>query len=323
MLILECHIEISGTKIVKFDYVTEIAVKTSIKSFTGTAKITVPRKLRFEGKSLLDYINTGDSVKISMGYKKHTIQTVFEGYIKNVSSTTPIVIECEDEAYKLKLKRVDNEYTDNFSLNYFAKKYCGEYSSVMSDLQLGVMRIWNKSIAEVFEYLASKYPVHFFFREGKLYGESYDDILTPQSTITLTYGSNIISDTLQYLEGDKVKVAVKAKVMTSGNKMLEYITPSEAKSGGYDVTTLYYPSAKSVSDLKALAEKQLAGLRVNSMKGSITTFGIPFVRPGDTVALSDKVNVERDGKKFRIDAIEYKFGKGGYRQTIYPGKEIQ
>ena len=27
MLVLECHIEISGTKIVKFDYVTEIAVK--------------------------------------------------------------------------------------------------------------------------------------------------------------------------------------------------------------------------------------------------------------------------------------------------------
>ena len=174
MLVLECHIEISGTKIVKFDYVTEIEVKTSIKSFTGTAKITVLRKLRFEGKSLLDYINIGDSVKISMGYKKHILQTVFEGYVKSISNTAPIVIECEDEAYKL--KRVDNEYTDSFTLNNFAKKYCSGYTSVMSDMQLGVMRIWNKSFAEVFEYLTSKYPVNFFFREGKLYGESYDDI---------------------------------------------------------------------------------------------------------------------------------------------------
>ena len=139
----------------------------------------------------------------------------------------------------------------------------------------------------------------------------------------MTYGSNIISDTLKYVEGDKVKIAVKAKVMTSENKLFEYITPSEAKSRGYDVKTFYYPSAKSESDLRTLAEKQLEGLKVNSMNGSIVTFGIPFVRSGDTVAFSDKVNVERDGKKFRIDAIEYKFGKGGYRQTIYPGKEIQ
>ena len=213
MLVLQCQIEISCTKVVKFNYVTSIEVKKSIKSFTGTATVTVPRKLKFEDKNLLDYIKAGDKITIGLGYKKHTLQTVFKGYIKSIKNAAPIVIECEDEAYKLKQVILENIYFDNFTINDFVKQYCSQYNCKMSEWSVGKMRVNGKmSVAGVFGYLSEKFPLQFFFREDTLYGEKFGEILTDSKVITLTRGSNIIGDDLKYIIGDDVKVAVTAKV---------------------------------------------------------------------------------------------------------------
>ena len=58
------------------------------------------------------------------------------------------------------------------------------------------------------------------------------------------------------------------------------------------------------------------------MEGTLTLFGIPFVRKGDVVRLTDKDRPERDGKRFRVDAVTYGFGTGGYRQEVTLGKRI-
>ncbi|MDR2292777.1 MAG: hypothetical protein LBE11_04800 [Prevotellaceae bacterium] len=52
MLNLICYIEIIGkdNKRISFDYVSSVEITTSIKDFTDTAKIVVPRKMQWRGK---------------------------------------------------------------------------------------------------------------------------------------------------------------------------------------------------------------------------------------------------------------------------------
>lgn len=102
MLVLKCNIQITGAKIIKFDYVSQVEVATSMKTITDTAKLTVPRNLKFHDSNLLDYIKRGDKITIDLGYEDSDLQTVFKGYITNVSTGRPITIECEDEAWMLK-----------------------------------------------------------------------------------------------------------------------------------------------------------------------------------------------------------------------------
>ena len=56
-----------GTEIV-FDFVNEVEIETSYENLTDTAKITIPRKLNFDGKPIAVGVDSifkrGDSVKI-------------------------------------------------------------------------------------------------------------------------------------------------------------------------------------------------------------------------------------------------------------------
>jgi len=58
------------------------------------------------------------------------------------------------------------------------------------------------------------------------------------------------------------------------------------------------------------------------MQGSITVFGLPFVRKGDAIKLYDPKNKERDNKSFLIKSVRYEFGMQGYRQQIELGIQI-
>ncbi len=67
MLNLQCKVEIrskSTNKLVTFDYANSIEVKTSCKNLTDTATVKVPRKMQWQGKSLLDYIRRNDEITI-------------------------------------------------------------------------------------------------------------------------------------------------------------------------------------------------------------------------------------------------------------------
>ena len=328
MLILNCFIFIKSPdrkREVTFNYVTQIEVVTSTQNFTDTAKITVPRKLKYKGKSITEFIKRNDSVSISLGYgKEFSFETVFTGYIKSVSTGTPIVIECENEAWKLKQIKVPANYYPKLQINDFVVEWMKGYVCKIAEVELGEVRINEETtLGRVFEYFMQNYPVKFYFKGGVFYGVLPGAMAVQNSdvkTIKFKIGENTISDNLTYTLEEDVKLVIVAKCITRDNKKLEYKT--SANTDGADVQTFLVPGAQTEKELKAYAQDKLKTSKIDKMTGDFICFGEPFVRKGDLVYLLDEDNKERHDKKFIADAVTYTFGQGGYRQKITLGAQI-
>lgn len=79
-----------------------------------------------------------------------------------------------------------------------------------------------------------------------------------------------------------------------------------------DTNTILYRSGK----LRGLAEAMLPKLKKTNASGSITTFGLPELHPGDYIKLNDKIFTERDGNVFIIKSVITNFGTNGFKRKI-------
>jgi len=77
-----------------------------------------------------------------------------------------------------------------------------------------------------------------------------------------------------------------------------------------------YNNITDPNELIAETKMQLWRYYYTGYRGSFTTFGIPFVRMGDNVALTDVILPERNGT-YKVKKVEYKLSvDGGLRQVI-------
>ncbi len=97
-----------------FNWVNNIEINSSFKQLTKTATIRFPRNLAFDGLNLMKGSNPvfgrGDRVIIETGYDGN-LKEVFRGYIVKVGFNTPLILECEDQAFALKQIKV--KYPDS------------------------------------------------------------------------------------------------------------------------------------------------------------------------------------------------------------------
>jgi hypothetical protein len=312
----------SGT--LTFPYVNNIDIPTSIETLTDSATIKFPKKLSWKDKPLFDLIRRGDQVSISLGYDNN-LNTVFEGYIRKVQGGTPLEIECEDQMYLLKNVKLPTKHYDSLTLKDLLSQFCP--SSVpfdVPDVNLGEFVIKDQpTLAMTLEYIRKEYCLNFFFRSGKLYGvmpSTLSAIDSSFQTNIFRIGQNVISNSLEYIQAEDVKIIIKAKTILKDNSKLECQAP-EGESDG-EIRTFHCPWANNLDDLKKFANETLQNFKVDHMQGSITVFGLPYVMKGDTIKLYDDKNKERDNKSFLAKAIRYQFGMEGYRQVIDLGIQI-
>jgi hypothetical protein len=326
MFNLECDIRITDPatgQVVRFNYVTEIEVVTSILNFTDTAKIVVPRKLRYQGKSITDFIKRNHTITILIGYG-NALETVFKGYVKSVSTGTPINIECENESWKLKQIKMPATRYASLDILDFCNEQMANYTCRVPSTTLGEVRIAKETtLAKVFEYFMSNYPVHFYFRDDTFYGILPGSLTISDNatkTIKFRIGYNTVSDNLNYTLAEDVKLQIIAKAVTRSNTKLEYKTSEDSE--GAEVRTFLVPGATTVAQLKDFANARLNDFKIDKMEGDFTALGQPYVRKGDIVHLFDEDHEERNNKKFFAEAVTYGFGQGGYKQKIKLGAQI-
>lgn len=337
MLSLKCDIEIKckdSKKTITFDYCNDILIKTSCKNLTDTAVLKVPRKMQWQGKALTDFVNVDDAIIIKLGYAETgNMEMVFKGYIKSVENTIKeIVIYCENEMRLFKSINVDAEIIEHFDFKKWMKKYVPELRiELPDDVNFGQVKIAQQTLAQALDKLISTYPwLKGFFREGVFYGITTHKALANGRILTFDPERNQISDSLKYTTKEDVKIAIKATSIQTDNTKLECIIPQEAidvsgKSvkSDYEQRHFYFSGMKTQTELKAAAEKIYNEYACDKMTGNITGFGVPYVRKGDIVRLQDKLRKERDGRKFWVDSVDYKFGTSGYRQVITLGYAIK
>jgi hypothetical protein len=331
MLTLKCQIEIrskSTKKTVRFDYANSIEVKTSCNSLTDTAVLKLPRKMSWRGKPLTDFVRRNDGITIRAGYAEHGLETLFQGYVKDVENGRPVEITCENEMRRLKGITVEPEIIPNFDIRSFMRRYAPDIRVAGPDkINFGEVIVDERqSLASFLDELTRKFDwFRAFFRDGVFVALFDPDALDDVRVISLDPTRNVISDSLKYTLAEDVRVCVKATSIQDDNTKIEVTVPAEAeaKPSEYEQRHFYIPNYKDKASLKEAAEKKLAEYKTDKMEGTLTLFGVPFVRKGDVVRLTDKDRPERDGKRFRIDAVTYSFGTGGYRQEVTLGKRVR
>lgn len=326
MLVLKCLIEIqrkNTKRKVTFDYVESVVVTTSTLNLTDTAKVSVPKKVRWKGEPLSDYIGIGDAISIKLGYVGYTLETVFKGYVSSISNDAPLLIECENEMWLLKQAKVKAKRYPKFNLKEFMKEVCPNVAvELPKELSLGEVIIKEETTAaNVLDMLMREYPFKAFFRDGALYGVKMAMGTLPSAkTLTFSPSQNIVSDSLKYVKAEDVNIVIKAKSILHDNTKLEAEAP---QNGEGEIRTFYAPQCKTQAVLQAFADGKLKELKVDKMTGNFTAFGIPHVRKGDIVKLKNEDKPEQNNKRFLAAAVTYTFNSGGYQQNITLGDELK
>jgi hypothetical protein len=336
----------SDNKTVFYDYVSEIEIDTSVDHLTDTAKVTVPRNITFNGQDIREFVSRGDSITIALGYDGN-LQTIFKGYVKTIGNnigksvragvkpkkslkkvriaeTNPLVIECENEAWKLKQMTVQPAHYPKLELSAWCNANL-PYTVSIPTIQLGEVIIKEAcTMADVLDYFMKNYPVNFFFKDGKFYGILQSAMQLADgsiNTVNFAIGENVVSENLTYVLAEDLNVQIIAKAILKDNTKLEYKYP-ENVVGPCDIRTFLVPGATSMSDVQQYAKDKLGAYKVDKMEGDFTAFGVPHVRKGDIVHLKDDYDITKDDKNFISKSVKYKFGQQGYRQVITLGMQI-
>ncbi len=277
---------------------------------------------------------------------------VFDGYITKINPKMPVELELEDRMWQLKQVKTPNKVFS--STTYTVQKMIREMldgdprtkditlitgTSLGEKIETNIgdeFRTQDETIAGVLERLKKDAHLNSYFRNVPQADGSFKSELrcsgivyypSDRKTHTFVFQKNIISDDLTYSKLDDLKLGAKCysinkeEVATGGtnkngtkkikHKRLEVFVGE--KEG--EIRTLFFWDVHDLVKLKELGERELRKFYYEGFTGKFTTFGIPFVKHGDSVILQDNVLPERNGE-YLVKSVDRTFGQGGYRQTI-------
>lgn len=312
MLVLSSEIHIG--KYV-FRQINDVQVESSYETLTDTCTITIPRKLAFQGKTIfLDkdpIFKKGDPVVVKLGYDYDAKHEVYTGFISRIESGIPTKIICEDSAYKLKETKPFNLTYPTLDIEQLLKEILpsGINYKLPGKIELGKARFTKVTASQILKYLHDKFSINAWFRGSTLYvGLNYFPEL--QKEHAFGFQENIISDNLEFVRADDVKISVKATSILPDNSKIEV---KKGDAEGTERTIHFYNVSKST--LEERATKALTDFKFDGFRGSFTTFGSPLVRHGDIVDLTDNYYTEKSGK-YIVKSVKTSFGLSGYRQEV-------
>lgn len=320
------------------DFVTQIEIEESFLCLTNTFKITFPRALDFQGQNLFHgstpVFQRGDQVKVELGYFPK-LRPIFIGWVANISAKIPIEITCEDDMFLLKNQVVSYPDAANINVVHISKKNGTpskrtkvispqitlkqlldhilpadvEYEAI--DFNLGMFRATKVSAAKVLEVLKDKYGLYATFDLDRKLIVGFQSNAASTNVVEFQFEYNIIDDSnLEYQRSEDVsmKVVVISIDLSDVKTEIEVGDPDGAQR------TYHMFNAKE-ADMREFANKMLNEVKYTGYVGTFTTFGEPYVRPGDVAKLTSTKLPERNGN-YIISSVKRTFGISGYRQEI-------
>ena len=306
---ITCKVTIGNVVI---DYVNSLTVSSSIKLLEDKATVVLPReykeavlngqKASFAGRNILDFISVDDPVTIEIGYN-NDLATEFQGYVKKISADIPLTIECEDEMWLLRKSNFTKAYA-SLSLQQLVNIVAPGYQyDLIGKVNLGKFTMNNESAFQILTRLRKEYGLHSRFIDKTLQiGFPVD--LTPATVHKINLNRNVraIQNDLKFVKKEDLKILLKGiSIQRDGTRIQ---TTFGEKNGAQ--RTLHF-TGKTLTELKALTEKNYKSLNFDGFQGSIPTWGLPRTKAGDSIQLVDPnyVNSERDGK-YLIEGVDIK-----------------
>ena len=319
MLRLECKILIADPVTLKpkyeYSYAHSIETSGGFADLTDTAKITLPRQNGLEDKNILNGINPlfkrGDKIEIWLGYFP-TLKKAFTGYITQILPKIPMTILCEDEMWPLKKTSARKFTTNGCKLKELLTGILPVgFNFNALDINVGPWRVSEHSnVTNVLKELRTQ-SIYARMINGVLYA-GLAVIPADQQTQIFYFEQNVIDDSsLEFQLVEEVKVKIKVNVFYPDNRK---VAPYEFGDENGDLRTINLYNVPE-ADLKSAADRELARLKYTGYRGSFTTFGEPFIRPGDAAAMVSTIIPERNGN-YLVKSVKRTFGMSGYRQEV-------
>lgn len=321
MFTLRSEITIGGYRL---GGVNEVKITRSIYELAARAVVKVPVTAVLKQKGTpparvetAKAIKRGDRVVIKLGYDSAPREE-FRGYVRNINLTTPVEIECEDEFYKCRERKVKLKGGTTTLADIL--KLCGLTAAYAETLTLKNFAIVGKSsptVAQVLAKLRTDYGLNIFFDlAGKIYACRAFRVVG--DTVKYELRRNVIKDDqLKYHKKEDVKIEIKAICIKRDGSRIE------ATKGDKEGTerTLYFYDVESVQELTTLVEQELQRHSYDGYEGTIETFLVPFAAPTMVASITDPVYGEKNGDYY-IEGVETTFGRGGARRKIEIGLKL-
>ena len=315
------YIEVEGIKnVIKPN---AIKWKRSVSDYSDTATIKLPAiaMLKTNGDN---YERTETGLKFKEGMKvtiacgyNGTNPVRFTGFIRRISPTVPLEIECEGYSYQLRKKMGFNKsYKAGTKLkDLLADLIKGtdiKLSGIIPDVKIeSPVQFSQKKGTDVLDWLKENMLMIVYFDFNVLYvGLKYTNL---KNTRTFRLGWNVIQDNeLKFNERKEltdVRIVLSQKEKDGQTKVIEH--------DGKQSNTKQVKMKIRLDDatLKEIAADQKKRLVNRGYEGALTTFLFPLAEPSMAAQIEDSKYPARTGKYF-IESVEGSYGPDGGKQKI-------
>lgn len=294
----------------------KVEISRSVELLADTAVITLPAAEYNVALDVESKIRRGDSVVISLGYEETGMVEEFRGWVQRVGTDSgAITLECEDDLFKFRVGLKDQQKT-GISLKDLLKlvvdgigggydidcSYSWTYEKFVINSATGfdvLKKVQEESGADI--YIQGK-TLHVH-APGEKVGKD----------VIYDFALNVQSCDLTYRRADERKVQVIVKAVMPDGKVKE----RHYGSTGGDKVTVKCATSDDAS-MKLRGESEHKRLTFDGYDGSITTWMVPYIQPGDCADLHD-VDYEYKNGRYYVRAVKTEFGSSGGTREIELG----
>lgn len=294
----------------------KVEIHRSVELLANTATIVLPGAEYNKALEVESLIKRGDLVSITIGYEETGLREEFRGWIQRISTDDgSITIECEDDLYKFR-KSIPNEELKQVTLETLLKKVI---SGIGGSYKLDCTYSWTYE-----KFVISNATGYDVLK--KVQEECGADIYLADDTLHVHAPAEAVGDDVYYdfalnveecdltyrtAEDRKVQVVVKA-TMPDGT-----VKEIETGSTGGDKVEIRCATSDEAS-MRQRGQTEVKRLSFDGYEGNITTWLIPYCKPGDTAELRDEDYPEKDGRYF-VQAVTTEFSRDGGKRTVELG----
>lgn len=320
MLKLSAKIEIKGERTWTFEKITSCEIVRDSDALTTTCKLVLPRKIKWRGEAS-NPIKRGDKISVWLGYDDN-LQLAFQGYVLRVGLKAPILLECEDEMWKLKNIPMDYSLLANdISIIKLLENFTNIPVRGVNFVVNSYFRSSAVTVCQWLKFLQSYGPDKFFFRnlEGE-YKLVCLNCFTPNISdfvdfYVLNSNVNIVSDSnlIDFKPGSN-DVYIRISVLAAVNEKRVFIERGSMEKAVKRF--IYRKSLMNEQIANRLADFIVARESNSGLRGSLEIFGGKLIWPFDTVGII--IDGVRKGK-YQVAKNIISYGKDGFRQNITLG----
>lgn len=322
MYVIGFEAEIGGKK---FSRLHEVQIEDSIKKLGKSARLRLPATARLERAGELvsevevaKVFTVGDPVVIRLGYDGDLVEE-FRGYVKRISPTVPLEIECEDEVYQLRRKQLQKAFkstTLSQLINFILADTDIEVVNEMPEINFRKFTFKNVNAAQALEKLRKDYGLTIYFRDfGQLVVGLASE--TDGMMVKYTIGQNVIKHSLEWEDEENLSLKVKAVAISKDN---EFTTKVVGDPNG-EQRTIYFYNLAAGEDLEQRAEQEILKYKYSGYRGSLEGFLLPVCRIGNTVRLRDETFDNKEGD-YLVESVKTTLSDRGGRRQVKIGLKL-